>query len=138
MIIIYTNNQRLFRVFNSELILEIMMLLAIVTGILTILAIMTSMLSMFPMFLDYHILIYETLILCAMIAVFLVINRVLFYRPGKWLFKIRRLNCYRLATDIFIRVHFGGPFFLCMVVHIHVRCGISLDYARILALSVWP
>ena len=32
----------------------------------------------------------------------------------------------------------GGPFFLCMVVHIHVRCGISLDYARILALSVWP
>ena len=28
------------------------------------------------------------------------------------------------------------PSFYCMVVHIHVRCGISLDYARILALSV--
>ena len=66
-----------------------MMLLAIVTSILAILGIVTSTLAMF--IINYHILFYEALILYVMIVIFLVINRVLFYRPGKWLFKIRRL-----------------------------------------------
>lgn len=66
-----------------------MMLLAIVTIILAILGIVTSILGLFVI--NYHILFYEALILCVMIFVFLVINRVLIYRPGKWLFKIRRL-----------------------------------------------
>ena len=79
MIIIYTNSNRLFRIFNSELILGIMVLLAIVTSILAI-------------FLPYRVLSYEALTLCAMIVGFLVINKVLCYRPGNWVFKIRRLQ----------------------------------------------
>ena len=79
MIIIYTNSYRLFRVFNSELILRIMTLLTIVTSIL----------AMLP---HYHVLSYAAFTLCAMIVGFMVINRVLCYRPGNWFFKIHRLR----------------------------------------------
>jgi hypothetical protein len=79
MIIIYTNSRRLFRVFNSELILGILVLLAAVTGILSV-------------FLPYRILNYEALSFCAMIAGYLVINKFLCYRPGNGFFRIRRLH----------------------------------------------
>jgi hypothetical protein len=79
MFIIYTNSHRLFRVFNSELILGVMVLLAAVTGIL-------------GLFLPFRVLNYEALTFCALIVVFLVINRLLCYRPGEGFFRLRKLH----------------------------------------------
>ena len=79
MIIIYTNKQRLFRVFNSELVLGILVLLTVVTGILAAL-------------LHYQTLVYVAICLCILIAGFLEINRFLCYRPGTGFFKIKRLR----------------------------------------------
>jgi hypothetical protein len=79
MFIIYTNSYRLFRVFNSELILGILVLLAAVTGIL-------------GLFLPFRVLNYEAISFCALIVLYLLINRFLCYRPGEGFFRLRKLH----------------------------------------------
>lgn len=70
----------MFRVFNSELILGVLVLLTLLTCI-------------HALFVPCHTLNYEALVFCAMIIGYLLINKVLCYRPDmRWLFKIRRLH----------------------------------------------
>lgn len=54
--------------------------------------VLTAVVCILALLLPYHILNYDILILCVMIVGYIVIHRVLCYRPGMGLLRIRRLH----------------------------------------------